>query len=126
MSFWTRNPCETDAKVAESLSYSPSGGRIKMWLLGVGLALGPICYGIRCLATDHATFIGSRGSRLELTGSAAMAMAIAYLAVGLFIHAHWFWGLHPKLTMWSPVLKVPILVIFLGAFVYAAYSILAI
>jgi hypothetical protein len=55
MSFWTRNPYEIDAKVAESLSHSPSGGRLKMLLLGVGLALIPIYYGIRCLqmATRH-------------------------------------------------------------------------
>jgi hypothetical protein len=125
MSFWTRNPYDTDAKVAESLSYSPSGGRLKMWLLGAGVALAPIYYGIRCLVTDHATFLGSRGARLDVTGSPAIAMAIAYIAIGLFIHAHWFWGLHPPLAPWSPFLKAPALLTFLGGFGYAAYSILA-
>jgi len=78
MSFWTRNPYEIDAKVAESLSHSPSGGRLKMLLLGVGLALIPIYYGIRCLQTGHATFFSSRGAHLDLTGSAAVALAVAY------------------------------------------------
>ncbi len=125
MSFWTRNPYETNAQVAGSLANSPSGGRAKMWLLGVALALAPIGYGIQCLATGHATLIGNRGARLEVTGSAAVAMALVYIAVGLFIHAHWFWGLHPRLSPWSPVLKIPTLLTFLGASIYAAYMILS-
>jgi len=125
MSFWTRNPYETDAKVAESLSDSPSGGRLKMWLLGVGLALIPICYGIRCLQTGHATFFGRRGASLDLAGSSAAAMAIAYIAVGVFIHAHWFWGLHPKLEVLSPILKGLAVLVFLGGLGYTAYKILA-
>ena len=124
MSFWTRNPYEIDAKVAESLSYSPSGGRFKMWFLGVGLALIPIVYGIRCLHTGHATFWGRRGAHLDLTGSSAVAMAIAYIAVGVFIHAHWFWGLHPKLEQLSPILKVVAVLVFLGGLGYTAYKIL--
>ena len=124
MSFWTRNPYEIDVKVAEDLSYSPSGGRLKMWLLGVGLALFPIGYGIRCLHTGHTTFWGRRGENLDLTGSAAVAMAIAYIAAGVFIHAHWFWGLHPKLEAWSPVLKVLTVLVFLGGLGYSAYKIL--
>jgi hypothetical protein len=125
MSFWTRNPYETDAKIAEGLSHSPSGGRLKMWLLGVGFALIPIYYGILCLQTGHATFFGSRGSRLDLTGSSAVAMAIAYIAVGVFIHAHWFWGLHPKLEALSPNLKVLAVLVFLGGLGYTSYKILA-
>ena len=125
MSFWTRNPHKTDAEIAESLSHSPSGGRLKLWLLGVGLALIPIWYGIRCLQSGHATFFGSRGSHLDLTGSSAIAMAIAYIAVGVFVHAHWFWGLHPKLERFSPVLKVWAMLVFLGAFGYTVYRIIA-
>jgi len=125
MSFWTRNPHEIDAKVADSLSHSPSGGRVKMWLLGFGLALVPIYYGIRCLQTGHTTFVGSRGLHLDLTGSSAVAMAIAYIAVGVFIHAHWFWGLHPKLEPFSPILKVPAVLVFLGGLGYTGYRILA-
>lgn len=125
MSFWTRNPHGADADLTESLSQSPSGGPFKMWLLGVGLAMIPIYYGIRCLETGHATLFGSRGSRLVLSGSAAVAMAIAYMAVGVFIHAHWFWGLHPRLEALSPILKVVALLVFLGGLGYTAYRIFA-
>jgi hypothetical protein len=126
MSFWTRNPHEGDAKLAESLSHAPSGGRLKMWLLGVGLALIPIYYGIRCLQAGHATFFGSRGAHLELTGSEAVAMATAYISIGVFIHAHWFWGLHPRLEALSPILKVLATLVFLGGLGYTTYRILKI
>jgi hypothetical protein len=123
MSFWTRHPSETDDEIADSLSHSPSGGRLKMWLLGVGLALVPLCYAIHCLQTGHTTFFGRRGLNLDLTGSAAVAMAVAYIAVGVFIHAHWFWGLHPKLEPLSPILKVLAVLVFLGGLGYTAYKI---
>ena len=125
MSFWTRNPYETNAKVAESLSRPPSGGRLRMWLLGVALALLPIYYAIRCWLTDHAVLIGRHGTRLDLTGPAARGIAVAAIAVALFMHAHWFWGLHPRLAGWSPILKVPALLLFLAAFGYTAYHILS-
>ncbi len=126
MSIWTRRLYETDDNIAEDLANSPSGGRGKMFLLGIVLALVPIYYGIRCLQINHATFFGRGGSRLELNGSSATAMAIVYIAVGVFIHAHWFWGLHPKLEPLSPVLKVLSLLAFLGAFGYAACRILTV
>jgi hypothetical protein len=125
MSFWTRNPHEIDAEMADSLSHAPSGGRVKMWLLGFGLALVPICYGIRCLYAGQTTFFGSRGSELDLTGSSAVTMAVAYIAIGVFIHAHWFWGLHPKLESLSPILKVLAMLVFLGGLGYTVYKIIA-
>jgi hypothetical protein len=103
MSFWTRNPYEHDAQVAEDLSYSPSGGRLKMWLLGFFLALIPLGYGVHCLMTGHARFFGRLGSHLDLDGTAATSLAIAYIAVGLFMHAHWFWGLHLRLFRFSQI-----------------------
>jgi hypothetical protein len=97
MGFWTNKDHRTAFDDAEDLAYAPSGGRLKMWLLGVGLALIPLGYGLRCLSTGQARFFGQRGSHIDLDGSAAVALAIAYIAAGIFIHAHWFWGLHQKL-----------------------------
>ena len=54
----------------------------------------------------------------------AVAMAIAYIAVGVFIHAHWFWGLHPRLEALSPILKVLAVLVFLGGLGYTVYRIL--
>lgn len=94
-----------------------------MWLLGIGLALAPIGYGIHCLRTGHAIFLGQY-SNLDITGSAAAAAAIAYMAVGLFIHAHWFWGLLPRFGWLSIILKYLAVLAFLGGFGYAMYRII--
>ena len=87
-----------------------------MWLLGVGFAFLPIAHGVHCLRTGHARFCGDNDSKLDLQGSAAIALAVAFLAVGVFIHAHWFWGLHPRLEPFSGLLKVITALVFLGSF----------
>jgi hypothetical protein len=123
MSFWTDKVDYGLFAVAEDLAYAPSGGRLKMWLLGVGLALIPLGYGMRCLFTGHARLFG-RGADLNLDGSAALALAIAYIAVGVFMHAHWFWGLHPRLEPSSYLLKGLALLVFLGSFGYTMFRII--
>jgi hypothetical protein len=129
MSLWqtintiTSREHRTALDVAEDLADAPSGGRFHMWLLGVGLALIPFGYGVRCLLTGHARFLG-RGSSLNLEGSAAVAMAIAYIAIGVFIHAHWFWGMHRRLEPLSYPLKVLAALAFLGGFGYTMYRII--
>ena len=94
-----------------------------MWLLGVGLALIPFGYGVRCLVTGHARLVGRRG-HLDLDSSAAIALAIAYIAVGVFVHAQWFWGLHPRLEPLSQLLKILAALVFLGGFGYTIYKII--
>ena len=125
MGFWANKVHRTAFDDAEDLAYAPSGGRVKMWLLGVGFAVIPLGYGVQCLHTGHARFFGRGGSHLDLDGSAAVALAIAYIAVGVFIHAHWFWGLHPKFEPLSYLLKVLAVLVFLGSFGYTIYKIIA-
>lgn len=108
---------------AEDWNSPPSGGRVKMWLLGIGLALIPLGYGVRCLFTGHACFFGHRAN-LDLVGPAAIALAIAYIAIGVFIHAHYFWGLHPKLQPYSNILKALAALVFIGSFFYTLFKIM--
>ena len=123
MGFWFNKEHRTGLDDAEDLAYAPeSGGRVKMWLLGIGLALIPIIYGTYCLITKHATLFGKHRSHLELTGSSATSLAIAYISIGVFIHAHWFWGLHSKLEYLSYPLKLICVLIFLGSFGFAIYK----
>ena len=124
MGFWTNKDHRTAFDDAEDLAYPPTGGRIKMWLLGVGFALIPLGYGVHCLFTGHALFFGQDDSPLELVGSAADALALAYIAIGVFIHAHWFWGLHQRLERWSYLLKLATVLVFLGSFGYTMYRII--
>jgi hypothetical protein len=125
MGFWTNKEHRTAFDDANDLAYAPSGGPIKAWLLGVGLALFPLGYGVKCLLAGQARFFGRRGSHIDLDGSAATALAIAYIAVGVFIHAHWFWGYYPKLEPWSYILKFLAVMAFLGGFGYAVYKVVA-
>lgn len=125
MGFWTNKEHRTGFDEAEDLAYSPDGGLVKMWLLGVGLALIPVVYGIRCLFSGHALLLGQNDSELDATGPTAVALAIAYIAVGIFIHAHWFWGLLPKREIVSYALKFLAVLVFLGSLVYVIYRVVA-
>jgi len=122
MGFWTNKGYRTAFDDAEDLAYPPSGGRIKMWLLGVGLALVPIGYGIYCWRIGHA-FLFGEDSNLDVTGTTAIAFAVAYISVGIFIHAHWFWGLHPRFELVSYILKFLAVLLFLGSFGYGIYRV---
>ena len=125
MGFWTNKQHRTAFDDTEDLAYAPSGGRIKMWLVGVGVALIPLSYGVHCLLTGETRFFGRSGSHLDLHGAAAVALAISYIAVGAFIHFHWFWGLHQRLEPFSYLLKCLAVLVFLGGFGYTIYKILA-
>ena len=125
VNFLNSNPHQPSVDEAEELSYAPSGGRVKMWLSGVGLALVPLVYGLKGLEAGRTLFFGSRGSQLELQDEAAAGMSIAYIAVGAFLHFHYFWGLHSRLLPWSPWLKLVAVTVFLGAFGCAMFKVLA-
>jgi len=121
MGFWTNKQHRTVLDEAEDLGYGPSGGPLKMWLAGVGLALIPLFYGIHSIFTERARFIGRGGSCLDLEGSTALGLGIAYLAISAFIHFHYFWGLHPRLYGFSPILKFIAVLVFLGSFGYTIF-----
>ena len=91
MNLWTNKNHRTVLDDAEDFAYSPSGGRLQQYLAGLGLALLLLVYGIHCLLVGHATVLGRQGS-VEVYGNAALAMAAAYMALGLFTHFHFFRG----------------------------------
>jgi hypothetical protein len=125
MGFWTNKVHRTGFDDAEGLAYAPSGGRVKMWFCGVGVALIPLGYGVHCLRTGEARFMDNQGEAVDLQGSAASALAIAYLAIGVFIHAHWFWGLQPRFAAWSYLFKLAAVLVFLGSLGYTMYRIMS-
>lgn len=124
MGFWTNKEHRTPLDDAEDLAYTPNGGRLTMWLMGVGLALVPVGYGIRCLFTGHSILFG-RNQDLDVTGLTAVALAIAYISVGIFMHAHWFWGLLPKFEIVSNVLKFLTALAFIASLGYVIYKVIA-
>jgi len=124
MGFWTNKRHRTAFDDAEDLAYASTGGRIRMWLLGVGLPLIPLGYGMCCLLTGQARFFGRNRMHLDLDVSAAITLAIAYIAVGVFIHADWFWGLHPRLEPLSYLLKLLAVLVFLASSGYTIFMVL--
>src|SRR5687768_13334578 len=121
MSIWSRKEHRTYFDDAEDLGYGPSGGRTKQWLAGVLLPAIPVIYGIVCIRRGHTTLFGRATS--DLTGDAGFWLAVAYIAVGAFLHFHYFWGLSEHLSRFSQLTKVLSLLVFLPSFLYALYHI---
>jgi hypothetical protein len=122
-SIWTRKEHRTYFDDAEDLAYGPSGGRVKQWLAGIVLAAIPIIYGIVCIHRGHTTLFGRRATNLDLSGAAGVALSISYIAVGGFLHFHYFWGLSERLWKFSQAGKVICVLVFLPSFLYALYRI---
>ena len=122
-SIWTRREQRTCFDDAEDLAEGPSGGRVSQWLAGVILAAVLITYGIICIHRGHATLFGSRVANLDVTGKAGFWLAVSYIAVGSFLHFHYFWGLSERLWRFSQAGKFASVLVFLPSFLYALYLI---
>ncbi len=122
-SIWTRREHRTCFDDAEDLAEGPSGGRVKQWLAGVILAAVPIIYGIICIHRGHATLLGRRAASLDVSGKAGFWLAVSYIAVGSFLHFHYFWGLSERLWRFSQAGKFTSVLVFLPSFLYALYLI---
>ena len=92
MSLWTNKDHRTVLDDADSFAHAPSGGRLKQWLAGAVLPLFILAYGIACLTSGETEIFG-RGGHAVARGAAATSLAVAYIALGLFLHFHFFWGL---------------------------------
>ena len=80
---------------------------VSKWLVGVGVALVPAMYGMYCILTGSAIWPSdpeTGGGTLEVHGTAAVAVGVAFIGAGLLIHAHWFWDEHSR----YPFVAVPL------------------
>jgi hypothetical protein len=107
---------------AIDFAYEPTGGASTMWIFGVGVALIPLVYGIHCLITRHAILFGKQHSNANFYGAPAITLAICYMAVGGFIHFHWFWGINRHLQPFSGIGKILCILAFLPCLGYSIYS----
>jgi MFS family permease len=107
------------------ISARPRGGRPTMWLGGVGFAALPMLYGIRCIVTRQ----GELGTLIwpsALEGGPAIALGVGWLGIGLFLHFHFFFGLHPRLEGYSRRGKsLALLMATSGLTIAGAWSVLA-
>lgn len=77
----------------EDLSYPPTGGRVKIAILGILLPLLLAYFASKAWIDQVATWPGNRGHGVIVKGETARAIAVCKLAVALFCHFRWFWGI---------------------------------
>jgi len=92
---WNENPNRHTATDVEDLAYPPSGGRVKLVLLGIILPLAIIHFGVQAWTSEKATWFGNQGSSIVVHGATAKSLAISHISAALFCHFRWFWGLIP-------------------------------
>lgn len=105
------------ASDTEGFAYPPTGGRIKLIVVGIILPGIVAYYGVNAWLSEQAYWHG-RGGGVTVRGESARAMAVLYMSVAGFIHFRWFWGLIQaervfRIGMFSSLL------IFLGALIWA-------
>ena len=69
----------------------PASGSIPKWIGGVAVPMALIAYGITCIVTRHGEMPG-RNFSMEVSGANAVALAVASVNLGVFLHCHYFWG----------------------------------
>ena len=92
---------------------------------GLGLALVPIVYGAVCIRRRSTLlFLLERSAgedTIEFLGSEGFWLAVAYIALGVALHFHFFWGYDDRLWRYADYGKNLATVVCVGSFFYALY-----
>ena len=96
----------------------PAGGRLGRFALGAVLPLAIFWFSLSCIDRRSTPFPHRRGIE-DLSGEAAISLAVAYIAVGAFLHFHFLWGATRRLSPYSQPGKSVSFVVFLVAIIYA-------
>lgn len=109
MSLFDRNLNQSSLDVADSLSGTPEPSMWTKWFGGIIVPAFTLGYGIRCCIIKKALFIGS-SSRfrpgMQLDGSEAVAMGVAWMCLALFLHFHYFWPTLKRLYIFTDFGKI--------------------
>lgn len=92
---WKGNPNEHTGNEVADISYPPTGGWLKMIILGIILPFIIVYFGHKIWVTEEAVWFGQRDSRMTVHGKTAIALAVTYFSAAFFCHCRWFWGLIP-------------------------------
>jgi hypothetical protein len=117
---WLENPYRYTANEAEDLAYPPSGGRVKLVILGILLPLVVAYFGVHAWITEEAIWLGRGSWDMVVHGRAAKSLGVAYTSIGLFCHFRWFWGLLSFYRVFE-IGTVISLLCFLGALCLGVY-----
>ena len=97
----------------EDLSYPPTGGRLKIIVLGILLPMLLAWFASKAWIDQVTTWPGNRGHGIIVKGDTARAIAVCKLASALFCHFRWFWGIVSSYRVFTVGMVVS-LVLFLG------------
>ena len=67
-------------------------GPFYKYFLGIALPVGILYYGVAAVVTRHAWMYGQYSTPMELRGMNAVAIGVAAISLGVFLHCHYFWG----------------------------------
>lgn len=87
-------------RIEDLLDAKPIGGEATRWIGGVAIPLLPASYGLQCIVTQSGR-IGYWIGPDKVHGGAAVALGVAWIAIGAFLHFHFFFGLTPSLSAHS-------------------------
>lgn len=110
--------------MADSLSGSPPQTTWPKWFGGVAVPIIILYWGIKSCVTRTAFFFGQNGSSLDLIDGPAIAMGVAVISAGIFLHFHYFWGTLRKLYVLSYPGKLLSAMVFAGSFGFVLWSIM--
>lgn len=120
MSFWTNKDRSTILSDAEELAHAPERSPWTKYILGFFVPSALIIYSLYSINRGSITLPGSRGS-MTITGDDVTLLAVAYVALAVFLHCHWVWCLHERLWIYAGRLKVGSLLVFLPCFLVFIY-----
>ncbi len=101
--------------VADRLDDDAPEDPYSRWGAGVVGAIFPMLIGIVAALNQQAYFLGVRPIRIaEYSGKDAIALSVACTAVGMFMHAHYFWSASRRFYFISEILK-PLALLLLAA-----------
>ena len=95
----------------------PASGPIPKWLGGVAVPIAMIVYGVVCFVTGHGDIPGRFGS-MSVSGADAVALGLASVCLGAFLHCHYFWGNIFQLAAFAVLGKIVSLIGMIGSLVY--------
>jgi len=92
-----------------------TGGTFPVWAYGIVCSGAIALYGVSCVVTQSALFVGGRRSFrsflfVEYTGNPAVALGLSYIAAAVFLHCHFCWSEHEKYHGYAALGKMGALV----------------
>jgi len=112
--------------IAEFLGTDTSGRKFSLWVYGIVSSSAIALYGLSCVATQTAKFIGHLlpVRIVEYNGSRAVALGLSYFAAAVFLHCHFCWADHEKYYGYAAIGKVVSLVGAVAGLIFLVFDVI--